>query len=202
MTKATHKRKYLIWGSQHGRLEFITFRVGSMTTRCLSSSWELTSCPKGMRQRELTGNSLGFWNLKVHLPWHTFSNKATPPDPSQALLWTGDHAFQCISLWGPFSFEQPDCLSSSPLFMLLLYFIILLCLFYLIAIRSLISFPLISLDALRISFMSKTQTKTYSQNTKVHGRSATLSIAELHLASEPLEHCESLLHSRRAIAIW
>jgi hypothetical protein len=27
------------------------------------------------------GPGLAFWNLKAHLQWHTFSIKATPPNP-------------------------------------------------------------------------------------------------------------------------
>ena len=65
---------------------------------CVSRiSWELTPWSTSRRQRELTQNGMGIWNLKACSQWHTSSNKATPPNPSQTALPTGDQAFKCRS---------------------------------------------------------------------------------------------------------
>lgn len=35
-----------------------------------------------------------FWNLKAHPQWHTSTNKATSPNPSQTVTPTGDQVFK------------------------------------------------------------------------------------------------------------
>ena len=65
---------------------------GSMVTdrqawHCYRSR-ELTSHPQALgRERELTGNGIGFWNLKAHPQRHTSSSKTTPPNSSQIVPW-------------------------------------------------------------------------------------------------------------------
>ena len=44
-----------------------------------------------------------FWHFRVLPQYHTSSNKATPPNSSQAVLSTGDWEFKFMSLEGSFS---------------------------------------------------------------------------------------------------
>ena len=55
------------------------------------------------KERRKPGSCMGFWDLEVHHQWHTSSNKATPPNPSQTVPPTKDQAFKYMSLWGPIS---------------------------------------------------------------------------------------------------
>ena len=75
-------------------------------TWCWSRSWELLETAR--RQREHTGNGMSFWSLKAHPRWHTSSNKATPPNPSQTVPSMNNQAFQYMSLWESFSFIAPQ----------------------------------------------------------------------------------------------
>lgn len=63
---------------------------------------------KTRQKRGLTGNEVNFGNLKVHTLWHT-SNKATLPNPPQAVPTSSDPVFKYMSEWGPFSFRSPRC---------------------------------------------------------------------------------------------
>lgn len=51
------------------------------------------------------------WGVRLksgNLPqWQTSSNKATPSDPSQAVLPTRDQISKYVSLWGSFTFKSP-----------------------------------------------------------------------------------------------
>lgn len=49
---------------------------------------------------DLIGNSMGFWNLETQSWCHTFSNKATHPNPSQTVLPPESQAFKHMNLWG------------------------------------------------------------------------------------------------------
>lgn len=62
-------------------------------------------------ERQLTGNSTCFWNLKAHVPTqgHTPSNKVTPPNFSQMVLSSRYPDIQrAKSVRGPFSFKPPQ----------------------------------------------------------------------------------------------
>lgn len=48
-------------------------------------SWELASQTVSREWRELTGNAAGFWNLRAHPRWHSFSSKVTPPKSPKQL---------------------------------------------------------------------------------------------------------------------
>jgi hypothetical protein len=57
-----------------------------------------------------TGPSLGFWNFKFHLQWHTSFMEAahTPTRPHLLIVpFLRDQAFKSTSLWGPFLFKPP-----------------------------------------------------------------------------------------------
>lgn len=58
-----------------------------------------------VRQRELTGNIVVFWNLKAHPSCLTSLSKATPPNPFQRVPSTGDQLFKFMNLWEPFLFK-------------------------------------------------------------------------------------------------
>lgn len=53
------------------------------------NSWELTCDHKQEAKNKALGMAQTFWNEKVHPYWHTSSNKATPPSPSQSVPPTG-----------------------------------------------------------------------------------------------------------------
>jgi hypothetical protein len=72
------------------------------------SIWEFTPLYISWRQRELIGNTMGFWNLKVHLSnilppaRHTSFSKAIPHNPCQTLPLRIDFVFKYMSFWCPF----------------------------------------------------------------------------------------------------
>lgn len=59
-------------------------------------SWELTSDPQQEAEKELTGNDVGFSNLKAHplKKSDTSSNKAPPRNPSQTVPPYGGQALK------------------------------------------------------------------------------------------------------------
>ena len=114
MTKATYKRKSLLELAFTLRgLQSMIIMEGNMAagrqTWWWSSSQELISYQKlkAVREKEITGNKVGFWNLKAHLQWQTNSNKAIPPNPSQTVPPTEDQKYQPIR--GPFLFKPWQC---------------------------------------------------------------------------------------------
>jgi hypothetical protein len=69
-------------------------------------SWELTSWPTRLRQRNRSWEWHGLLKPQCHPQWHT-SPKATPPNPSQRVLPTGHQAFRCVRPWGPLPTKPP-----------------------------------------------------------------------------------------------
>lgn len=51
--------------------------------------WGLTSYSTSSRRRESPGNGKESWNLEARTQWHTCSNMATFPNPSQTVSGTG-----------------------------------------------------------------------------------------------------------------
>lgn len=63
-----------------------------------------------MRQRQLTGDGMGFSNFKALTPWHTASTKGTPPNSSQTVPPSENQVFKHKILWQTFSFKPSQCL--------------------------------------------------------------------------------------------
>lgn len=91
----------------------MTTMVGSMVTRsqiwCWSSSWDHICWD--IKKAE---NHLGMaWTLQNHFLWHTSSNKATSPYPSQAVPLIDDQTFKYMSVYEPLSLKLPQVESLS-----------------------------------------------------------------------------------------
>lgn len=57
-------------------------------------------------QRKLAGDGVDFRNLRVHLQWHTSSNKSMPSNPSQNSSTNQGPWIQIYEpVWGPFAFK-------------------------------------------------------------------------------------------------
>lgn len=60
-----------------------------------------------MRPRKLPGNSVGFWNSKACPWWHTSSNKAKLPNPSQRVPLSRGTYWTLWAYGGSISFKPP-----------------------------------------------------------------------------------------------
>lgn len=85
----------------------------------VKDSWKFTFERANKKQKEHTGKSSQFWNIKAHqtdLPRQT-----TPPKPTQTISSAMDHVFRCLeirqinhenSIWSmPWRFANVQCMS-------------------------------------------------------------------------------------------
>jgi hypothetical protein len=91
-------------GNSSIELECMPIMLGKMLVVRQSWNWELTPRSTSTKQRELTGNGLGFWNLKGFPNLHISFNKVTLSTTFQSFLQTGNQAFKHMGLWSTFSF--------------------------------------------------------------------------------------------------
>lgn len=61
--------------------------------------------PRQQKERD-TGPGLSFWNFKVHLQWHTLSNRDTPTPTRPHVSIILNNGTPC-HLWEPFSLKLP-----------------------------------------------------------------------------------------------
>ena len=98
MTKAIHKRKCVIWGSCFQRVRVHDYHDGepggNMAAGLPAWPWShrYDTWIWDTNTRKLTGSGSGFGNIETHPQWHTFSNKATPPNPSQIDITVEDES--------------------------------------------------------------------------------------------------------------
>ena len=106
MTKAAYKRKHLIWGLlTASQSQSIIITLG-ITVGHQGSRWKFIPDlqAEGREIERECEPGVGFWYLKAYLQWHTPSNKAMHPNPSEIVSPTGNPTFKYMSLRVPFSF--------------------------------------------------------------------------------------------------